>query len=83
MKYTRNKIVRMLRGAECKVTFTKVSDGSTRVMRCTLQDEVLDEYDVVTSGDKKPNPDVVNCFDLEAEDWRSFRVDSVKSVVVQ
>lgn len=58
------------------VTFKK-KDGTVRVMEATLADYLLPE----THGSgRKPNEEVVVCFDLEKEAWRSFRKDSVIEV---
>lgn len=55
------------------VTFTKV-DGSLRTMVCTLAPYLLPE----TGGSgRKPSPETMVVFDLEAEAWRSFRKASV------
>lgn len=59
------------------VVFTKKS-GAEREMICSLADRFL--RDVPTSEGKKTratNPDTCVVYDLEREDWRSFRYDSV------
>lgn len=63
----------------CQVVFTKVN-GDTRIMRCTLEETMLpQQIDIEESiQKKKPNPDVVSVWDIEAQGWRSFRWDSVK-----
>ena len=52
------------------VTFEK-ADGSLREMRCTLQ-----------PTPRKENLDVLAVWDIDAGGWRSFRMDSIKSIVV-
>jgi len=66
-----------------EVTFTK-ADGTERVLNCTL---IADMLPTVSKSEVKrqsiqraPNPDVVAAFDLDKDAWRSFRVDSVKSI---
>ena len=63
----------------CKVVFTK-KNGDERVMHCTLQESELppqiDVEEVIQK--KKPNPDVLAVWDVEAKGWRSFRWDSIK-----
>jgi len=62
---------------EVSVTFTKVS-GEERTMRCTkLLDKIPSEFQPKDSGRKHPE-DVTAVFDLDKNDWRSFRNDSVK-----
>ena len=68
------------------VTFTK-KDGTERVMPCTTSPTVIM---FKTNGDIAPhslttnsvNATVASVFDLEANGWRSFRWESVKSAVV-
>ena len=59
-----------------EVTFTK-TNGDKRVLKCTLQENYLPEY----NGDstRKKNENVISVWDLENKDWRSFRFDSVIS----
>lgn len=60
------------------VTFLK-ADGTVREMQCTLADFLLPE----TAGSgRASNADVVVVFDLEVEQWRSFRKDRVINVEV-
>ncbi|CAB4124263.1 WYL domain containing protein [uncultured Caudovirales phage] len=77
--YTQDNIYATLKAGIATVIFTKV-DGSERIMRCTLKDEFLpEEY----RGKGLVLTEVTNSlrvFDLEANAWRSFRVESVISV---
>jgi len=63
----------------CKVVFTK-KNGDERVMHCTLQESMLPEQLDIEEAiqNKKPNPDVLAVWDVEAKGWRSFRWDSIK-----
>lgn len=70
------------------VTFTK-ADGTERVMKCTLDRKLVPNYEERTSETKRINenvrmvsPDVLPVYDVEAQGWRSFRWDSIKSVTV-
>ena len=64
------------------VTFTK-KDGSERVMRCTLREDLLPTK-VVKEGEepktRKVNEAVMPVFDMDAKAFRSFRLDSIKGV---
>lgn len=74
----------VLRDANTKdlcVTFTK-KDGTTRDMQCTLVESKVPE-------DKRPKSETapsetsgsaVRVFDIEKQEWRSFRWDSVTKV---
>lgn len=65
------------------VTFNK-TDGTVRIMRCTLNSELIDQY--ATPYERKTNrvatinEDVLRVFDLDKLAWRSFRLDSVTDV---
>jgi hypothetical protein len=63
------------------VTFTK-KDGTERAMLCTTK------YDLVPyvepsepKKERKTNNEACAVYDLEAKGWRSFRWDSIKSVM--
>ena len=67
------------------VTFEK-TDGTERLMNCTLDpalmpEEVAVDLEALPSKPKrKPNLEVLPVFDIDLQEWRSFRVASVKSV---
>jgi hypothetical protein len=73
-----------LRFGEVTVTFTK-KDGTERVMKCTTNINLVPQESVVEGAEpkreKKVNEDVMPVYDLEAKHWKSFRWDSVKSVM--
>ena len=69
----------MLRGGPCMVQFTKV-DGTTRHMKCTLSEALVPPSDPNKVKVKKHNPDVLAVWDLEKEDWRSFRYDTLLEI---
>lgn len=60
------------------MTFTK-SDGTERMMNCTLQESAIQVYEKKTDRVRKKSEDTISVWDLEKNDWRSFRVDSIKS----
>lgn len=81
MKYGYNDLVNRLRGNVLVVTFEKV-DGTTRTMQCTLKPEYLpEEYRNKAPMLTETAPTAVSVWDVENGGWRSFRVDSVRSVV--
>ena len=61
------------------VTFTKV-DGSKRVMRCTTNPNNIPKELQPTGTERYLNPDVARVFDLDLNEWRSFRINSVISI---
>ena len=74
----RNELVHNLQGGLVEVTFEKVN-GDIRKMLCTLQEGVIPK----TTGKRKENKDVLAIWDLGKNAWRSFRLDSIKSVKIQ
>ena len=70
----------MLTVSEGIVTFTK-SDGTERVMKCTLNPEQLPKVEI--KEDAKPRKESttsMRVFDLEKNEWRSFTIKKVKQV---
>jgi hypothetical protein len=69
------------------VTFTK-SDGTERVMKCTLDRKLVPNYDErgevkrIIEQIRTVSPDVLPVYDVEAQGWRSFRWDSIKDVTI-
>jgi hypothetical protein len=61
------------------VTFEK-KDGTTREMNCTLKDTPVVEKktDIV----RKPNNEVMSVFDVDLQEWRSFRLESIKQIEI-
>jgi hypothetical protein len=80
---TRDELVKMLQESTVSVTFNKLS-GDQRVMTCTLDSEFLPEAkrDEPLSQAKIRNLENKNIvvWDVNAEDWRSFRYDRVTKV---
>ena len=78
----RKNLKDVLHNNTCNVTFTK-TDGTERVMHCTL-DEFNMPLDSAPLGTlKKLSEDTCRVFDVDKQSWRSFRWDSVTSVVVE
>ena len=86
----RNEIMSILEGSICLVEFTKVN-GDPRVMKCTLMSDKLPAPKPVHPAEtrhpvlaekkeRKENTTVISVFDVDKNDWRSFRVDLFKSI---
>jgi len=78
----RAELYELLHEGVVKVRFTKVN-GELRLMKCTLDPAVLPPHETNTDlpiDFPKPineNLDVLRVWDVEAEGWRSFRLDSI------
>lgn len=81
LEIDKDNAVKSLKNGVCKVVFTK-ANGDNRVMHATLNESMLPEQidleEAIQKKTKKPNPDVLAVFDVEAKGWRSFRWDSLK-----
>ena len=77
--FTRDKIEEALRANVAEVKFTK-SDGTERIMKCTLREDLIVPYVKKTDRVKQANTDIVPVFDVEKNEWRSFKVDAVQSI---
>jgi glutaredoxin len=77
--------VSLNQGATVSVVFTK-ADGTERTMLCTKNPGVIAEHytapEKKTGRERPETPGVLAVFDLEKHEWRSFRLDSVKSYMV-
>ena len=79
MKTIKEEIQETLRKGECEVIFRK-KNGDEREMVCTLHADYLPpDFDEAESGASRSNAteDNVVVWDIEAEAWRSFRIDSI------
>lgn len=68
----------VLRTETVHLTFTK-KDGTIRNMKCTLSESKLPKADQGKEG-RKENDSSIPVFDLEKNEWRAFRFDSVKQI---
>ena len=69
----------ILRNYVVDVTFTK-KDGTERKMDCTLKEENIVQYEKKTERVKTLNEETCPVFDLEKNEWRSFRYDAITKV---
>lgn len=79
-KQIRTEMIKELQAGTKVVTFTKVN-GEQRVMTCTLDANLIPDP-IEIKADKSPKPvneEVLPVWDVNANGWRSFRIDSVVS----
>lgn len=78
----KNWIKDVLHLAPAVIEFVK-KDGSIRKMNCTTSKEFIPTQPVKESkSNRQVNEDVLAVYDLEINEWRSFRFDSVKSITI-
>jgi hypothetical protein len=68
----------LLRERVVGVVFTK-KDGTERVMQATLSEDLIPKVEKSVTTRKKSD-EALAVWDTEAEGWRSFRWDSVKTI---
>jgi hypothetical protein len=61
------------------LTFKK-KDDTIREMKCTLIESMLPVIEKKTDRVRKENKDVLSILDLEKNEWRSCRYDSIEAV---
>ena len=69
----------LLRTEKVKIIFTK-KDGTEREMICTLAEENIPSEKAPKNTGKSNSDEAIAVFDVEKQDWRSFRWDSVKKI---
>ena len=79
---TRDYMMTRLQQSECRVIFKK-TNGEERYMICTLQPNSIPaakkEDPLSQKKVRNINEEVIPVWDVNAEGWRSFRVDKVIS----
>ena len=85
------RLQNLLKTKVLTVKFRK-TDGSERVMKCTLRPDILDrdvpartktETKSDSGRNDKANPNVLIVWEIDKKQWRSFRVSSVFEVSEQ
>jgi WYL_2, Sm-like SH3 beta-barrel fold len=87
----------LLSNSEVKITFVK-ADGTDREMLCTLDGAKIPAKPVMPTNRpgpvdgiireskrprKEPDPHSIRVYDLEKQEWRSFRFDRLKKVTAE
>ncbi len=75
----RKWLTTLLREQEVTVFFKK-SDGTERELICTLSESQIPVEKLPKNTGKAKNEQVLPVFDVEKQEWRSFRWDSVTRI---
>jgi len=80
-QFSRDELRDLLVANVLQVTFDKLN-GDERVMTCTLKRDILPAAvaSKVDSDTKKAAETSLSVWDVNANGWRSFRMDKIKSV---
>ena len=78
--FDRSEMMQTLQNGLSEVTFNKIN-GDVRVMTCTLDDTIipadfLPKTSAMLDAVEVPQT-IIKVYDVKAEGWRSFRVESV------
>jgi hypothetical protein len=78
-KIFRKWVKGILQRETATLTFQK-KDGTMRVMVASLREEDMPSYEKKTESVRKVNDEVLSVVDLEKNEWRSFRFDSIRKI---
>ncbi len=79
MTWTKENTQDLARAGIITVTFKK-KNGDIRIMDCTLLEQYLPQQNDLEIAIAKNNPNTCTVWDVSANDWRAFRMDSVISI---
>jgi hypothetical protein len=72
-----NELIEALRSTKVELAFTKV-DGTRRDMKCTLNADFIPTDKLPKNeSTRKVSETSLAVFDLEKQEWRSFKTESV------
>lgn len=74
------KLISDLANGPVVVTFTKM-DGTERIMPCTINEQIIAVKNPGASTNYSQSGDTLTVFDLENNQWRSFRMSAVKTAI--
>jgi hypothetical protein len=69
----------ILKNETATLTFQK-KDGTMRVMKCSLREQDMPSYEKKTERVRTVNEESLSVVDLEKNEWRSFRFDSIRKI---
>lgn len=75
----RKWLIGVLKERPVELKFEK-KDGSIREMTATLKEDMVIAYGKKTDKEKVVNEEVLPVFDVSKQEWRSFRLDSIKEI---
>jgi hypothetical protein len=79
-KIFRDWLVNLLEtSSTVKISFKK-KDDTIREMNCTLDPERVKKYEKKTDRTKTVNVEVCPVFDLDKQEWRSFRFETITEI---
>lgn len=78
---SKESLQELLRNFIAIVTFTK-KDGTERVMKCTLKQDIAIPHERKTERVKEPKDDLLPVWDIDAGAWRTITVPNILTVEI-
>ena len=78
---SKESLQELLRNFVAVVTFTK-KDGTERVMKCTLKQDIAIPHERKTERVKEPKDDLLPVWDIDASAWRTITVPNILTVEI-
>jgi len=79
LAFNKNVVRELLRENNAEILFTK-KDGTKRLMKCTLRESEIVQYEKKTERTVKDNDSVLAVWDLEAAAWRTVNISTIETV---
>ena len=78
-KKEKDWLKKLLQDEIVTISFTK-KDGTKRDMKCTLSESKIPSEFAPKGSEKAKSDEVLPVFDVEKQEWRSFRWDSINKI---
>ncbi len=78
---SKESLQELLRNFVAVVTFTK-KDGTERVMKCTLKQDIAIPHERKTERVKEPKDNLLPVWDIDASAWRTITVPNILTVEI-
>lgn len=78
---SKESLQELLRNFVAIVTFTK-KDGTERVMKCTLKQDIAIPHERKTERVKEPKDDLLPVWDIDAGAWRTITIPNILTVEI-
>jgi len=76
--YIREDMIEKLREGKCRVIFTKLN-GEQRDMHCTLNTDLIPLERRPKNGSTEYSAEMIRAFDIDKQEFRTFKVENVIS----
>jgi hypothetical protein len=79
LEFNKTDLRNLLRENNAEILFTK-KDGTKRLMKCTLRESEMAQYEKKTDRVVKENDSILSVWDLEASAWRTVNISTIETV---